>query len=156
MKSARQEMILRLLREQRIETQEELAALLGQRGFAVTQATISRDIRELRLTKHADENGRVFYRSGENREEESGSREKYLRVLQDAVVSADLAGNLVVVKTSSGMAMAAAVALEELDWKEILGCIAGDNTIFCAVRNETEGKKALGRLRAVAPGGITQ
>lgn len=132
MKSDRHAQILRLIREHDIETQEELALKLQESGYAVTQATVSRDIRALKLTKVATDSGGVRYALMQQRRgDEEG---KYVRVLADAVVSMEAADSLLVVRTASGMAMAAAAVLDELHLPELVGCIAGDNTIFCATR----------------------
>lgn len=136
MKLARHAQILKLIQEYHIETQEELAERLNEKGFSVTQATVSRDIRQLQLTKVSDGNGHSRYALTQRQSREQS--EKYVRVLRDALVSAEPAGNLVVIKTVAGMAMAAAAALDEMNWQEIVGCVAGDNTIFCAVRNEAD------------------
>ena len=115
-----------------IETQDELAEYLNEAGFKVTQATVSRDIRDLKLTKVPAENGRQKYavlQSAQN-----GMTEKYVRILRDGFSSMDMAQNILVLKTVSGMAMAVAAALDAMNWNEIVGCIAGDDTIMCAVR----------------------
>lgn len=135
MKRTRQNKILELIRQYEIETQEELGKRLHESGFPVTQATISRDIRELSLTKIAGENGRPKYASMD----QSGLpapvfTDRYARVLQDGMVSISQADNLVVIKTVSGMAMAVAAAIDALGLEEIVGSIAGDDTIMCAVR----------------------
>lgn len=135
MKRTRQNKILELIRQYEIETQEDLGKRLHESGFPVTQATISRDIRELSLTKVAGEDGRPKYASMDN----SGLSapvfsDRYARVLQDGMVSINQADNLVVIKTVSGMAMAVATAIDALDLEEIVGSIAGDDTIMCAVR----------------------
>ncbi len=147
MKNARQEMILEIIRTQDIETQDELVAKLKESGFSVTQATISRDIRQLELRKEIGRNGKSCYASS------SGSRDvkdRYLRTLSDAFVSAEASGNILVLHTVSGMAMAAAAAIDSLDWKEVLGCIAGDDTVFVALRNPEEGQGTAVRLRKIA------
>ncbi len=141
MKKNRQQRILELINKYEIETQEELAEKLREDGFDVTQATVSRDIRDMQLTKIAISNGRQKYiRSlgGSGQLEE-----KYIRVLKEGMISAETAGNLIVIRTVTGMAMAVATALDSLDFKEMLGCIAGDDTIFCAIKDadETEGVK---------------
>lgn len=141
MKNARHEQILKLIQEQEIETQEELAELLKKSGFTATQATVSRDIRQLQLMKAPGKNGKLRYtvRYGDSFD----LSRKYKRVLKDAFVSMDFSMNIMVVKTVSGMAMAAAAAFDSLDWKEILGCIAGDDTIMVVLRRPDDA----GRLR---------
>ena len=130
MKSARQAEIIRLIENYDIYTQEDLVERLSKSGFEFTQATISRDIRELRLTKIPSGNGRVKYAYAENRN--TDSKRKYVSVLAEALVSMTDAGNILVIKTAPGMAMAAAAVLDEMEELEIAGTIAGDNTIFCA------------------------
>ena len=145
MKRKRQEQILLMISQQKIGTQEELAALLQEKGFPVTQATISRDIRELHLSKVSDSGGAAHYVPSGSYDRKIS--DKYIRVLRDAFVSVDTAGNLLVIKTVSGMAMAAAAALDEVNWTEIVGCIAGDNTIMCAIRTQEEARQLMRRLQ---------
>lgn len=147
MKTQRHAKIIDLIGRYEIETQEELAAHLEQEGFQVTQATISRDIRELKLTKVAAENGKQKYTL--MYDGESGMNEKYLRVLRDGYLSMDMAQNILVVKTVSGMAMAVAAALDKMRWPEIAGCIAGDDTIMCAVRSVDETLQVMGKIRRI-------
>lgn len=132
MKVNRHAKIVELINKYQIETQYELAEYLNEAGFKVTQATVSRDIRDLKLTKVPAENGRQKYavlQSAQN-----GMTEKYVRILRDGFSSMDMAQNILVLKTVSGMAMAVAAALDAMNWNEIVGCIAGDDTIMCAVR----------------------
>lgn len=132
MKVNRHAKIVELINKYQIETQEELAEYLNQEGFRVTQATVSRDIRDLKLTKVPSENGRQKY--AVLQAEQSGLAEKYIRILNDGYISMDMAQNILVIKTVSGMAMAVAAALDAMKWHEIVGCIAGDDTVMCAVR----------------------
>lgn len=136
MKTKRQRKIIELITNYDIETQEELAAKLVENGFNVTQATISRDIRELNLTKIATKGGKQKYTVQSSSDIVSNS--KYMRVLNDGIITMDTAGNILVVKTVSGMAMAVAAALDAMQIKEILGCIAGDDTIMCVVKHAEE------------------
>ena len=136
MKTKRQWKIIELITNYDIETQEELAAKLVENGFNVTQATISRDIRELNLTKIATKGGKQKYAVQSSSDIVSNS--KYMRVLNDGIITMDTAGNILVVKTVSGMAMAVAAALDAMQIKEILGCIAGDDTIMCVVKHAEE------------------
>ena len=119
-----------------LKPQRELAAKLVENGFNVTQATISRDIRELNLTKIATKGGKQKYAVQSSSDIVSNS--KYMRVLNDGIITMDTAGNILVVKTVSGMAMAVAAALDAMQIKEILGCIAGDDTIMCVVKHAEE------------------
>lgn len=141
MKVQRQRKIIELITEKDIETQEELAKYLIEEGFAVTQATVSRDIRELNLTKVSRNGGRQKYDLPHNKNITVNS--KYIRVLKDGILSMTCAGNLLVIKTVSGMAMAVGAAIDSINIKEIVGCIAGDDTIMCAIKNaeETENVK---------------
>ena len=136
MKTKRQRKIIELITNYDIETQEELAAKLVENGFNVTQAKISRDIRELNLTKIATKGGKQKYAVQSSSDIVSNS--KYMRVLNDGIITMDTAGNILVVKTVSGMAMAVAAALDAMQIKEILGCIAGDDTIMCVVKHAEE------------------
>lgn len=136
MKVGRQTKIIELINQYDIETQEELADRLNAAGYYVTQATISRDIRELKLTKVVSENGKQKYIILQN--QESGLYKKYVRVLRDCFISMDKAGNLLVVKTVSGMAMAVAAALDALQFSGVVGSIAGDDTVMCAIRKEED------------------
>lgn len=132
MKLARHSKIVELIGKHEIETQEELAERLKEAGFHVTQATVSRDIRELKLTKVQGESGRQCYMVMAN---QGVFSDKYIRILKDGYVSMDMAQNILVIKTVSGMAMAVAAALDAIHFHEIVGCIAGDDTIMCAVRS---------------------
>lgn len=132
MKLERHSKIVELIGKYEIETQEDLAERLNQAGYRVTQATVSRDIRELKLTKIQGENGRQHYVVMQN---QSKLNDKYIRILRDGFVSMDMAQNILVVKTVAGMAMAVAAALDAIHFHEIVGCIAGDDTIMCAVRS---------------------
>lgn len=147
MKISRQAKIIDLIHKHDIETQEELAEYLTKEGFHVTQATISRDIRDLKLTKIALSDGKQKYavmHSGQ-----SGMNEKYLRVLREGFLSMDMAQNILVVKTVSGMAMAVAAALDAMHWPEVAGCIAGDDTIMCAVRSVEETVQVMEKIRRI-------
>ena len=146
MKLGRHAKILELVKKYDIETQEELSERLLQEGFAVTQATVSRDIRQLHLTK-VSAGGRQRY--AVLNESSSDMTEKYIRVLRDGFVSMDMAQNILVIKTVSGMAMAVAAALDHMECHEIVGSIAGDDTIMCAVRSVEETVSLMGRLRKI-------
>ncbi len=147
MKTERHAKIFDLISRYEIETQEELAEYLIKEGFSVTQATISRDIRELKLTKIPIAGGKQKYSMMYDGSEEMN--EKYLRILKDGFVSMDMAQNILVVKTVSGMAMAVAAALDKMHWQEIAGCIAGDDTIMCAVRSVDDTLQVMGKIRRI-------
>ncbi len=132
MKLERHSKIVELIGKYEIETQEELAERLQEAGFSVTQATVSRDIRELHLTKVQNGSGRQRYTVLHTQE---GLNEKYIRILRDGFVSMDMAQNILVIKTVAGMAMAVAAALDAIHFHEVVGCIAGDDTILCAIRS---------------------
>lgn len=135
MKEKRHNTILNIIETMKIETQKDLADELMARGFKVTQATISRDIKELHLVKVQTENG--VYKYTVSDVGLAANTEKLIRVLRDMVVSVQPAGNLVVVSTMSGSAGAAAEIIDNLGVDNIIGSIAGDNTIFIAVEGET-------------------
>ncbi len=147
MKTARQVKIVDLIHRYEIETQEELADRLNAEGFAVTQATISRDIRELKLTKIPVGSGKQKYALMQ--EQNAGMDEKYLRVLREGFVSMDMAMNILVVKTVSGMAMAVAAALDAMHWHEVAGCIAGDDTIMCAIRTVEDTPVVMDKIKRI-------
>lgn len=136
MKTKRQRKIIELITDYNIETQEELASRLIDSGFAVTQATVSRDIRELNLAKTPCENGKQKYTVPSSMTIVLNS--KYMRVLNDGILTIETAGNLLVIKTVSGMAMAVAAAVDAINIKEVVGCIAGDDTVMCAIKDAEE------------------
>ena len=145
MKIRRQTKILELIKKSEIETQDELSAYLEQEGFQVTQATVSRDIRELKLTKVALGNGRQKYVALLETNEDLS--QKYERIFRDGFISMDIAQNILVIKTVSGMAMAVAAALDALQIHEIVGSIAGDDTIMCAARSTEDAIAVIDKLR---------
>ncbi len=148
MKTKRQNEILRIISSKDIETQEELASSLRDLGYKVTQATVSRDIRELRLIKTATKAGGFKYAKPERHE--IAVSERLTRILSDSLVNVDTSGNMIIVKTLSGSANVAAEALDNLGWPEILGTIAGDNTIFIVVRSENDAAEVSDRIRQLA------
>ncbi len=147
MKISRQSKIIELINKYDIETQEELADRLMKDGYNVTQATVSRDIRELKLTKVAVDGGKQKYIVLQKTEPDLS--EKYTRVLRDGFLSMDMAQNILVIKTVSGMAMAVAAALDALHISSIVGCIAGDDTIMCAIRTSDETVKVMEKLSKI-------
>ena len=132
MKKIRHKAIVDIIKKYNVETQEELAGYLKDAGFVVTQATVSRDIRELKLSKVPIGGGRQKYVIIQH--DESHMEDKFIRVLKDGFVSMDMAQNILVVRTVSGMAMAVAAAIDSMKFHEVVGCIAGDDTIMVAVR----------------------
>ena len=147
MKTRRQAKILELIQRNDVETQEELSAYLVREGFQVTQATVSRDIRELKLTKIAMDNGKQKY--AVITDADSGMMEKYARVLREGFISMDLAKNIVVIKTVSGMAGAVCAAIDAMKFQEMVGSIAGDDTIICIIRDDEEAVKIMKKLRTI-------
>lgn len=145
MKKNRHSKIIELIENNEVETQEQLADLLKNDGYDVTQATVSRDIRELRLTKVQTGDGHQKYRVMDHDDEEL--QDKYIKVLQSGFISMDKAGNILVLRTVSGMAMAVAAALDALHLSQIIGCIAGDDTIFAAIRTEEDVQEVMDRIR---------
>lgn len=149
MKVERHSKIVELIGKYEIETQEELAEYLNSAGYRVTQATVSRDIRELKLSKVQSESGKQRYVVLQNQETFS---DKYIRILRDGYVSMDMAQNILVIKTVSGMAMAVAAALDAIHFHEIVGCIAGDDTIMCAVRSVDDTILVMDKIRKLITG----
>lgn len=147
MKKNRQGRILELIQEENIETQEELADRLSEEGFVVTQATVSRDIRELKLGKIPSGNGKQKYAVLSH--DDAHLADKYIRVLKNGFISMDNAQNILVIKTVSGMAMAVAAAVDAMKLKEIVGSIAGDDTIMVAVRTTEETKVVMEKIREI-------
>ena len=147
MKTRRQAKILELIQRNDVETQEELSAYLVREGFQVTQATVSRDIRELKLTKIAMDNGKQKY--AVITDADSGMMEKYARVLREGFISMDLAKNIVVIKTVSGMAGAVCAAIDAMKFQEMVGSIAGNDTIICIIRDDEEAIKIMKKLRKI-------
>lgn len=145
MKKDRHEKIIELIEKHDIGTQEELADMLKMDGFHVTQATVSRDIRKLHLSKVPAGNGTQKY-VFINRAD-SHLSDKYIRVLKDGYVSMDMAGNILVLKTVSGMAMAVAAAIDAMQFEEVVGTIAGDDTIMMAVRTVEDNRILMEKLK---------
>ena len=145
MKTKRQTKILELIQKHDIETQEELSAYLTKDGYQVTQATVSRDIRELKLTKIAMDNGRQRY--AVLSDADTGMAERLVRVLREGFVSMDYAGNILVIKTVSGMASAVGAAVDAIKLSEIIGSIAGDDTLICVIRTEEDAVNIMNKLR---------
>lgn len=145
MKKRRQAKILELISTKDIETQEELQEYLLSYGFEVTQATISRDIKELRLVKDLSPSGRYAYSTGKKRTDHMISRAG--GIFSESIISIDYAMNIIVIKCFSGMANAACAAIDSMSPDEILGTIAGDDTIFMLCRTEENAKYLSDKLR---------
>lgn len=135
MKNLRQKTIVEIIEKYEIDTQQRLAELLQQQGFDVTQATVSRDIKDMSLIKVATEHGTYKYALPHTVQNLAGTH-KFYSVFHDSIIAAEAAGNLLVVKTYPGMANAVCSAMERLDFQDLIGCIAGDDTIFMAFRKE--------------------
>lgn len=147
MKSVRHNLILEIIESKDIETQEELAEELLNRGVKVTQATVSRDIKELRLLKVLSENGGYKYATVERAEK--GMNERFIRILAESVVSMESANNLIVIKTLVASASAACEAIDSLKWPDVLGTVAGDNTILVIVRSNEAVEGVLARFQTL-------
>ena len=145
MKTRRQAKILELIQQNNVETQEELSAYLEREGYQVTQATVSRDIRELKLTKIATDNGRQKY--AVIADADIGMLEKYARVLREGYVSMDIAQNILVIKSVSGMASAVCAAIDAMKMNEVVGSIAGDDTLICIIRTNDDAVMTMKKLR---------
>ncbi|MEY8522424.1 arginine repressor [bacterium 1XD8-76] len=147
MKKNRHAKVVELIENYDIETQEELAERLRRDGYEVTQATVSRDIRELKLSKVPLGDGRQKYVL--LREAHGEMSDKYVRVLQEGLNSMGMAQSLLVVKTVPGMAMAVAAALDAMHLKEIVGTIAGDDTIMLAIRSMEDAETVREKINRV-------
>lgn len=146
MKARRQAKILELIRTQVVETQEELAYVLGREGIPVTQATVSRDIKELQLTKIPTGDGRYRYSIPD---EQSGgpSWDKRRRLFQESVLGVDYSGNMIVIRALQGTAPSVAYALDHLAWPEVLGTIAGEDTVFVVCKPIDAADQICDRIR---------
>lgn len=145
MKNKRHEKILEVIEKKNIETQEELAKILNEAGFVVTQATVSRDIKKLGLVKVKGKGSHQKY--APKAASTLVEYDKYVRVLKDTITGMDDAENILVIKTVPGMAMAVAAALDSLRIPEIIGSIAGDDTIMCATKNNRYAKDVMDKIR---------
>ena len=147
MKAKRQALIREIVENQSIQTQEELADALAAHGMVVTQATVSRDIKEMHLLKVLSEEG--GYRYATMDKSEQGMNERLIRMLSDSVVDMSSANNLIVIHTLPGSAHVAGEAVDSLRWPEVLGTIAGDNTILVIVRSNEDVDSVLRRFRSI-------
>lgn len=147
MKTSRQSKIIEIIQKNEVETQDELSELLEKDGFRVTQATVSRDIRELKLTKIPTAGGRQKYAVITDAPENLSK--KYERVLREGFLSMDMAQNILVIKTVSGMASAVCAAIDAMKMREIVGSIAGDDTIMCAIRTVDDTYAVMKKIRRI-------
>ncbi len=150
MKRNRHEAILSLVEKEELGTQEELMCRLHELGYNVTQATVSRDIKALKLVKSPVENGRYKYSAAKNENEDMS--QKFFSILTHSVTGADYAGNMVVVKCISGMAGAACEAIDNLIEKGVVGTLAGDNTFFVLCRDEKSAGDFCEKVKRFADG----
>ncbi len=148
MKYDRHAKIIDIIDNNAIETQEELAEKLRDSGMEVTQATVSRDIKELRLIKVMTDNGRYRYAAMDRKE--SSISGKLIKVFRESFVSSDYANNITLLKTLPGMAQAAASAIDTMKWPGIAGTIAGDDTVMIVCRAEKIAEKLADKLERIA------
>ena len=147
MKSARHNLILEIIESKDIETQEELAEELKNRGVRVTQATVSRDIKELRLLKVLSEHGGYKYATVERAEK--GMNDRFARILAESIVNYESVNNLIVVNTLTASANAAGEAIDSMKWSEVIGTIAGDNTLLIITRSEEAAQTLMVKFNAL-------
>ena len=146
MKTERRKKIISYIENYDIETQEEICELLKKDGYDVTQATVSRDIRKLNLTKIVGRDGRQRYAVLRSEDEEDSNEKKNRRILIEAVKSVDTAGNLLVIKTSAGMAPAVGAVIDSMNIPAVVGCIAGDDTIMCAMKKPEDSEEVMEKI----------
>lgn len=151
MKGNRQKKILEIVNRFHIETQDDLIDRLMTEGYAVTQATVSRDIRELQLTKTLTSEG--TYRYVAPKREEMAVGLKFNATLVDSIVSVECAMNIIVIKTYPGLAQAVAAGVDNLHIAEVLGCVAGDDTIVVVTKNEAAAKSISQRIHVIMKAG---
>ena len=147
MKKRRHKLILELIEQFEVGTQEELLAMLKERGYDVTQATVSRDVKELRLLKSLGSNG--VYKYTVDRPKDNGYSGMFDALFQSAMTKVDYAGNICVIKCSPGLAGAACATIDSMNVHDIVGTIAGDDTIFMLCRTAEEARgvaEALNRM----------
>lgn len=147
MKMTRQALIREIIMHEDIETQEELANQLSMRGLKVTQATVSRDIKELRLIKTLSPRGRYRYTTAEYTEQDTDDR--LIRIFSESVISVTSSDNLVVIKTLPASASAAAEAVDSLRWPQVLGTLAGDNTFLVILRSDEDAEEVVEKFRGM-------
>ena len=147
MKRLRQEKMLELISKYEIDTQDDLIELLRENGFEVTQATVSRDIRELKISKMTT--GRGTYRYVLPKQTAPTSNMKFNSALMDALIGVDYACNIIVIKTQAGLANAVAVGLDSMHLENILGCVAGDDTILLVTRSEDAARQIADRFHDI-------
>ena len=149
MKEKRQAEIVRIISEQDVETQEQLLAQLELRGIRVTQATVSRDIKELRLVKVQSSDGRYIY-AKPTQDRQTGDMEGFRSIFTQSLLHIDYANNIVVIKCRIGMANAVCVSMDQLHWKGVVGTLSGDDTIFVLMRNEEQAAEFVDQLHKIS------
>ena len=151
MKQKRQEKILEIIAQNDVDTQQRLIELLEENGFSSTQATLSRDIRELRLVKVMTDKG-VYKYDVASQDKVSELSTKFRSIFSEAVISIDYAYHIVVLKCHNGMANAACAALDNMKIRDVVGSLAGDDTVFILLRNEQQALKLVSEIRQIIKG----
>ena len=146
-KSERHEQILEIIKKQQLETQDDLVAALRVYGLDCTQATVSRDIKELKLTKIQAGDGRYYYADPGNPDQPVTG--KLLEAFSNGYISSDYSANIVVIKTVVGMAPPCALAIDAVQWQEVVGTLAGDDTIMVVTKSPAASKKFIAKLETL-------
>ena len=149
MKPGRQGIILKIIEEEDIETQIQLQEALAVRGISTTQATLSRDIRDLRLVKEPVENGKTRYVKPREADDDRSHNGRLRKILRESVLALDIAQNILVVKTLSGLASGACSAIDGMQFEGVVGSLAGDDTIFLAMKDASVAKELLHTLEGM-------
>ncbi len=147
MKKNRQMKILEIISKYEVETQDDLIALLKEEDYYVTQATVSRDIRELDLIKITTPSGKYKYTVGAHSTHSDAKKNHIGNAIISAIRSVDHGGSLIVIKTTPGMADAVAIEIDSISAHEILGCIAGDDTVFVAMRDAVGAERVCAKIK---------
>jgi len=151
MKLSRHAKILDLIAKYNIDTQEELAKLLSDSGYNITQATVSRDIKDLKLIKVLGNDGVYKYVQSGNREN-SAADKNFNSILVNSITNIEYAMNIVVIKTHSGMAQAVGYVIDSLGFDEIIGCVAGDDTLLCVTKTEKQAAFLTDKIKLMLKG----
>lgn len=147
-KNRRHSKIIDIIRNEHIETQDELTEKLNQAGFAATQATVSRDIKELQLVKTLTSDNRYRYTiPSKTTSSQPLLPSKFFGIIREGIISAEQAQNIVVVKCYSGMAQGVCAAIDSLEREDVVGSIAGDDTIFLAAHDSVAAKKIVDNIK---------
>ena len=148
MKKKRHEMILKLIKENEVATQEELLSMLIKNGFSVTHATVSRDINELHLIKVQGKKGQKYAKNEQN----SHNLNKFHTIFSQSVISVESAGNICCIKCFAGTANAAAATVDALNYNEVVGTIAGDDTLFVLLKTPEVAEKFQNKIEELLSG----